>query len=98
MSSMFKTSPTPWLAWDKHAFLYDADENCIAEFNTDEGKWPHGSKSAVDLTNRNRAAACVNALEGIEDPYAFMRAVKEAAKGNVTLSAVFSHLPDEEEG
>lgn len=97
---MFKTSPTPWGAWDKHAFLYDADENCIAEFNSDEEKWPHGSKAAVDLTNRNRAAACVNALEGIDDPYAFMEAVRAVARGEEASNCLCSWLskPEEDEG
>ena len=98
--SLFKTSPQPWGAGDKHAFLYDAEGNCIANFNTDAEKWPQGSKSAVDLTNRNRAAGCVNALVGIETPKQFVMIAKMVAKmvanGDLPPAALKSVLDGDE--
>ena len=94
--SMFETSPQPWNAGDKHAFLYDANGNRIADFNTDAEKWPHGSKSAVDLTNRNRAADCVNALMGIETPKQFVMIAKMVANGDLPPAALKSVLDGDE--
>lgn len=87
---MFPYSPTPWGAWDKHANIYDANDEFIGEFD-------HGSKSAVALSNRNRAVECVNALDGIEDVEGFMMAVREAAVGKVGWDAVLSFLFTDEE-
>jgi len=67
---LFPYSPTPWGAWDKHSNVYDANEEGIGCFDG-------GSKSATALSNRNRAVECVNALEGVDDPAALMKRVRE---------------------
>jgi hypothetical protein len=81
-------SPTPWNAGDKHAFLYDDHKNCIAAFNSDPEKWPHGSKAAIDLANRNRIATCVNALHDIRDPHAFVAIAKLVASRSLPPEAI----------
>ena len=84
-----RISPTPWDAGDKHAFLYDAEGTTIAEFNTDQC-----SKSLVDLNNRNRAATCVNALDGIKDPAGFVHIARWVAEGYLNPNVLLDVLSE----
>lgn len=87
MSDFLETSPLPWYAGDKHAVLYDADHEPIAEFG-------EGGKGFLDLNNRNRTALCVNALMGINDPSGFTWVARHVAKGDLPPAVLKSLLDD----
>lgn len=88
MTDLLETSPQPWDASDKVAMLYDLAGELIAVFG-------EGRKDLHDLNNRNRAAVCVNALMGIDNPRLFVRIALEVADGRTSplvLDAVRKNL------
>lgn len=82
-----ETSPTPWGAWDKHSVLYDADGDVIATFGS-------GGKALRSLNDRNRAAVCVNALEGIDNPSWLVQVARKVGHGELPPEVLLSVLDD----
>lgn len=70
-------SPEPWTVIQGGDFIADREGETICKFfNRDEQDYPH-------LTgNTERIVACVNAMEGIPDPAAYMEVIKRLKLDN----------------
>jgi hypothetical protein len=95
MTDKTQHTPEPWISKNILGFtdVYSADNNLLCAVYPCE-------EHLLDVRNANaaRIAACVNAMQGIDDPETWMKTTKEILDSNLKLQANWSKVIDEQRG